>query len=482
MLVPPSAADPSLIVGVTDDAFLARPAEALVAARDLGLQAVRVSLLWQPGQTTVQPDDVSRLKGLAGASSGVRVVVTVYGRARSAPLDDNARNEYCAYSADVLGRYPEINDIVIWNEPNLSFFWQPQFDASGQSAAPAAYEALLARCWDVLHAVRPSVNVILGTSPGGNDNPVAVSNVSHSPPTFIRKIGEAYRASHRTRRIFDTVGHNPYGDSSAEDPWQRHLGPWHVAEGDVDRLVQALDDAFANTGQPVPGACGTPCVSIWYLEAGYQTTPDPARRGAYTGAENDAQSIPAAGPETPNQSLQLANGIQLAYCQPYVTAFFNFLLWDEPDLARWQSGVFWADGGQKGSYDALRRVIAELRTRRPDCAALAAARGVSVQQAGDALVSRIEWPAMTSFSSFNVVWRFRVETRVDARFRATIYAARHKPKLELSGSLRANRPRILQFPAEMLRPGSYRIDLVVTRAASRTSTVTHVSPPFVVGS
>ena len=33
-------------------------------------------------------------------------------------------------------------------------FWRPQFDASGQSVWPTDYEALLARCYDVLHGTR----------------------------------------------------------------------------------------------------------------------------------------------------------------------------------------------------------------------------------------------------------------------------------------------------------------------------------------
>jgi hypothetical protein len=475
-----STAEPGLVVGVTDDAFLARSTDALSVERDLGLQAFRVALPWAAGQTAMQPEDVSRFDQLVPAASGLRIVVTVYGRARSTPTDEAGRSQYCAYVADLLTRYPTINDIVIWNEPNLSFFWQPQFDSSGQSAAPGAYEALLARCWDVLHAVRPSVNVIMGTSPGGNDNPLAVSNVSHSPPAFIRKIGDAYRASGRAKRIFDTVGHNPYGENSAEDPWRRHLGPWHIAEGDVDRLVEALNDGFRGTAQPIPSACGSPCVSIWYLEAGYQTVPDPAHQAVYMGSENDGQPIPDAGPQTPNQATQLANGIELAYCQPYVTAFFNFLLWDEPDLARWQSGVFWTDGGRKASYDALRRVVADVKGRRPNCAALAASRGVSTQAGGDAILERVEWPSMTTFSAFNVVWRFEVEARTNSSYSATVYRAGRPTRLQVAGSLKAGQPRVVQFPLRPLPAGTYRIGIVVTRSGRPTTTVRHTSPTFVV--
>src|SRR5207249_289377 len=123
------------------------------------------------------------------------------------------------------------------------------------SAAPAAYEQLLARCWDVLHAFRPGVNVVMTTSPSGNDDPTAASNVSHSPTSFIRKMGAAYRASGRARPIFDTVGHNPYGTSSSESPFRQHFTPSHIGEADLDRLAQALADGFGGTAQSVPGRC-----------------------------------------------------------------------------------------------------------------------------------------------------------------------------------------------------------------------------------
>ena len=127
---------------------------------------------------------------------------------------------------------------MIWNEPNSSRFWRPQFGPDGTSLAPAAYEALLARCWDVLHAARPSVNVIAASSPRGNDNPAASSNVSHSPVNFYLKLGDAYRASGRRLPIFDTVGHNPYPLTNAERPWVRHTRPAKtIAEGDYDKLM-----------------------------------------------------------------------------------------------------------------------------------------------------------------------------------------------------------------------------------------------------
>jgi hypothetical protein len=277
--------------------------------------------------------------------------------------------------------------------------------------------------------------------------------------------------------------------SSAEPPWQRHLTPSHIAEGDADRLVQALVDGFGGSAQPVPGRCngaGSSCPSIWYLEAGYQTVPDAGRQGAYTGRENDAASVAdvavASGGLT--QSMQLTDGIKLAHCQPYVGAFFNFLLWDEPALERWQSGVLWADGTRKASFDTLKQVVAATASGGVDCARLQSAQAIVTMPPGDALVERLEWSSITRFSSFNEIWRFAIAARADATYRAVVQrvgnGSKTKAALALIGTLKGGRARALQFPQRRLAAGTYRIVVTVTRKSGKRLTVTRRSPSFVV--
>src|SRR5262249_54067525 len=185
---------------------------------------------------------------LATWGGGLRVVLAVYGKPDDAPQTGPQRDAYCQFVASLLQRYPGVHDVVIWNEPNSSRFWRPQFAADGTSLAPAAYGALLARCWALLPAVRPGVNVIAAPAPRGNDTPDAASNVSHSPVTFYRKLGQAYRQSGRRLPILDTVGHNPYPVTNAERPWVRHTASTTIAEGDYDKLIAVLQEAFGGTG------------------------------------------------------------------------------------------------------------------------------------------------------------------------------------------------------------------------------------------
>jgi hypothetical protein len=340
----------------------------------LGLGAVRVTVPWRAGESHISPAERSVLDDVIVRAPRVRVVVALYGRADEAPLDEFARAEYCSYATDLARRYRTVRDFVIWNEPNNPTFWQPQFDAEGASAAPAAYEALLADCWTALHEIRPDVNVIAASAPRGNDSPSAARNASHSPGLWYRRLGEAYTSSGRDEPIFDTVGHNPYPDFSSERPWVQHRTTATIAQGDYGKLTKALRDAFAGTAQALPGEGR---VSIWYMEQGFQTTIDRGKEHFYTGWETDDFALPAwsasAGSKSgraPDQATQLADSIRVAYCQPGVGAFFNFLLVDEPDLRGWQSGVLWADWTPKPSYSAFRQAVREVNEGDVDCSAL----------------------------------------------------------------------------------------------------------------
>jgi hypothetical protein len=334
-LAPSAPAGPGLLVGVDDDSLKwYTQTRALVSIyRDLGLGAVRVTLAWQPGEWTASRSDRQSLNRVNAAAWGTRVVLAVAGPADAPPLDDASRTTYCSYVANVLRAYPAFDDVVIWTEPNYARFWQPQV------GAPPAYEALLARCWDTLHAVRPHVNVIAASAP------------HEDPAAWFDGLGSALRASGRTQPIFDTVGHNAYPASSAESPSARHKRG-QIDEGDYDRLVRALRKAFAGTAQPLPGNGG---VTIWYMEDGFQTKVDSARR-VYSGLETDAHAVDEA-----QQATELAAAVREAACQPLVGAFFNFELRDETSLGGWQSGVLRADWTTKPSYSAFRAAIADVR-------------------------------------------------------------------------------------------------------------------------
>ena len=384
-------ATPGFFTGVVEQHTTLAAPSVQASFGDLGLGAAYVWVHWASGHPLTDEDVASVTDTIDALPPTARVVVGVGGPglrdgAPATPLDATTRDEYCGFVRDLLEAVPTLRDVVLWNEPNKTAGWAPQYDgtASGSaSLAPAAYVALLARCWDVLHAYRSDVNVIApNTSPSGNDNPAAPSNISHSPTEFIRQMGIAYRASGRTTRIFDTVAHHVYGVSPRERPWIAHATEGRISEGDWGRLMATLSEAFSGTGQAIPGQCfGGGCVWIWYTEAGFQTTIVDAKAGLYSnGPETEDKAVPdnvggdpvpfVPGTPAPDQRTQIEDAVRLAACQPYVQAFFNYRLVDDADLKLWQSGLLWTDASTKGSYPYAKAVIAAAHAGTVDCDAL----------------------------------------------------------------------------------------------------------------
>jgi hypothetical protein len=353
----PATAEPNhlkLIVGVTDDTgkWMTRQEGIVGVHRDLGLMAVRVTIPWRPGQvrpTKLQQVYLHRIARMLQLND--RIVLSVYNLARYAPTTRLRRKQYCAFLRGAVRRLPLIDDIEIWNEANSPTYW-PQDDG------PDTYAALLSRCYDVLHARPGPTNVISSTAS------------RHDPAGFIFGLGVSYRLSGRKRPLFDTFGHNPYPETSAEPPWTRHADSDVLAEGDYETLMNVLQTSFGGTNQPLPGQRG---VGIWYVEDGFQTVAPPDKRRFYRGRENDPHALPAVAPESDagvavrDQATQLRDAVLLAYCQPAVTGFLNFGLLDEDRLGGWQAGLLWRDGTRKPSYDTFKSVIAEVRSRDTDC-------------------------------------------------------------------------------------------------------------------
>src|SRR5215467_10252516 len=121
--------DPSLAPGFADDAFEWAPSTAATDASALGARLDRVTLDWAPGETTIGVEQAAMLARTLAVLHGTRLVVAVYGAATASPTTDNARTDYCSYVASFMRRFPAINDVVIWNEPNKSQFWRPQFNS-----------------------------------------------------------------------------------------------------------------------------------------------------------------------------------------------------------------------------------------------------------------------------------------------------------------------------------------------------------------
>src|SRR6266576_1446497 len=346
------AGGPGMLIGVAED-NVRQPtlAEAKVEMDLLvraGFNAVRVTQIWAPGETTPSAADHRILRNVVQAArlDGVEVLLTVmnFGN-RTTPLTEQERGEFAAYAAALASALPQVRYFVIGNEPNINRYWLPQFSSDGTDAAAPAYEALLARTYDALKAVSAKIVVLGGAiSPRGGDDPDSI-RPTHSPTAFLTDLGAAYRASGRTRPIMDGLALHPYEDNSNVAPIDGvHPNSTTIALADYDKLVALLGTVFAGTAQP--GST----LPIYYDEFGVETQIPAAKAVFYSGTEPDTTK-PV---DEATQATYYQQAVQLAFCQPNVRGLFLFPVFDETGLPQWQSGLYYADGTPKASLVASR--------------------------------------------------------------------------------------------------------------------------------
>ena len=307
---------------------------------DVGMNENAITIYWDPSLPggMAEPGLLDRTLPTA-AARGIRIVLTVYARRPA---------QFTSFLERLALAYPQVKDFVVGNEPNQPRFWQPQFAADGSEAAGAAYEQLLARCYDVLKSVNPSIRVIgLGLSERGNDDPNAPSNASTSPVRFIQAVGAAYYASGRQRPIMDALAYHPYPASST-DPISKGL-PWpNAGVPNLDRIKQAIWDAFHGTAQPTfENGLG-----LIVSEVGWQVGVVSPWASSYHGRENVATTTETA------QAAIYGELVRRLSWDPDVTDLLFLHLADESDLSGFQSGLERADGSHRPSYDAVKQAIA----------------------------------------------------------------------------------------------------------------------------
>jgi hypothetical protein len=372
-----SEASPHMLVGAAEDAgeapTLAQAKDKMDLARLAGLGAIRLTAQWRPGQTAPQPGVLACLQNAVAAADldGITVFLSIYPAGSSVtPLTATARAGFAAFAASLARALPTVHRFIVGNEPNNNRFWLPQYARDGADIAAPAYEAMLAQTYDALKAVSPSSTVIGGAlSPRGNDS---ILSRKHSPTTFIRDLGRAYRATARTRPIMDAFALHPYEDNSSIPPTFRHPKSTTISVADYGKLVALLGKAFDGTDQP-----GT-TLPIVYDEFGVQSRIPASKARIYQGAEPLSSRAVAEA----TQGEYYAEALALAACQPTVIGILLFHVSDESQLARWQSGLYYADDTPKASLPVVERAIKSLRGSGVGPCTTAGARAFADRSAG----------------------------------------------------------------------------------------------------
>jgi hypothetical protein len=343
---------PAADVGANDDSakFAADGGTAMYAQmRELRLEQTVITVRFKPSEPMLIQDkqllDVTIPKAF---EAGLRVVLAVYPyppRELEAGMSSPAM--FGAYASTVARAYPQVRQLVIGNEPNQPAFWRPQFDKRGGNVSAAAFGRYLAAAYDAVKAVDPALEVVgVGLSPRGNDKPRAKSNVSTSPVRFLRSLGSWFRKSGRTRPLMDAFSFHPY-PNSATDPLERGYGWPNAGFVNLDRIKQALWDAFHGTAQPttVNG------LGLHLDEIGWQV--DTSRLIGYHGSEN----VPVTDELT--QAAIYADIIRRAACDRDIVevSFFGFR--DDGLRTGFQAALHRADGTPRPSATAVREAIEE---------------------------------------------------------------------------------------------------------------------------
>ncbi len=314
--------------------------------REAGFEAVGITSFWQPGLSAPAPDELAVLQDVAERADGLRIFLAVYQPGSAAtPLTAEARAQFAAFVAAIVREVPDIRDVIVGNEPNLNRFWLPQFDASGNDVAAPAYFTLLAEVYDAAKEAGEDVKVWGGAlAPRGIDRP-GTGRDTHSPTTFLRDLGAAYRASGREQPPLDGFAYHPYPTSSDEPPDEpTNPDSKSILMADYEeKLRPLLDEAFG------------PGLPVLYSELGVETRIPPAKAGLYEGEE------PGRPVDEATQADFYRRAIKLAACQEDVAGLLLFHSHDEPALTGFQSGVYYADGTSKTSLEPVREAIQSAR-------------------------------------------------------------------------------------------------------------------------
>ncbi len=327
-----ASASTGIRYGIQDDAWLQDGPGTLQRRLDLvqslGVTIVRFGIHWdqvaptRPARALASNDPAYRwsevdaiLKGLR--ARGIELLVTLYGTApwanggRKPNVAPKSSTTFADFAYASARRYPFVRRWTIWNEPNQRLMLV--------HTSPSLYVTrLLNPAYVSIHRANRRALVAGGvTAPRGNTG-------GYGPLAWVRGMAEAHAK-------LDAYAHNPYATRPLESPF-RGACPYCdvISMANLNRLSLQVRRYFGRK-------------PIWLTEYGYQTNPP------------DSFGV---NPNT--QALYVSEAALRAYQLPGVTTLIQFLVRDEPQLDRFQSGLFTVHGVAKPAYHAFRFPLAQV--------------------------------------------------------------------------------------------------------------------------
>jgi hypothetical protein len=423
----------------------------------LGLRQIVLPVRFKASEpTTIQDKSLLDSTIPAAQQAGLRVVLAVYPYpTREIEAGIATPSLFGSYVGAVASIYPEVKQFVVGNEPNQPAFWRPQFDPRGRMLSAPVFGQYLATAYDALKAVDPAIKVVgVGLSPRGNDRPLAKSNVSTSPVRFLRALGNWYRVSGRELPLMDGFSFHPY-PNKATDPLDKGYGWPNAGFVNLDRVKQALWDAFHGTAQPTT----LEGLKIHLDEVGWQV--ETSGQPGYSGLENVVVT------DELTQAGVYADLIRRASCDDDIAevSFFGFR--DDGARTGFQAALQRLDGTARPAAEAVRAAVAD-----------AASEGCTSEP--------VRWePRLEVLSASAALERsttgalaVRLAAGEDARARVCLTGSRATPARCRGAALAGHRPLAVELAGRKVEGRKAAIAVELVAAANRARrTVLHLRAP-----
>ncbi len=330
---PRAAAASGIQYGLTDDAWLMDGPGTLDARvgslESLGVQVVRLTIRWDQvahvrPAIAADPDDPAYAWDKDDAvldalrAHGISVVLQLVGTpfwangGQPSNVAPTSGSTFAAFATATATHYPWVTRWLIWNEPNQVRWLRP-------TTAAVYTTRLLNPAYDAIHALIPGAQVAGGgTAPRGSTGGV-------SPVAWITGM-------HAAQARLDAYAHNPYPlDPKRESPVRGGCANCTtITMATISKLVSLVTRDFASA-------------RIWLSEYGYQSNPPDRFLGVSLNL----------------QARYIGEGAYVAYRTPRVDLLIHFLYRDEPDLARFQSGLVTVKDVRKPAFNAFELPLAQ---------------------------------------------------------------------------------------------------------------------------
>lgn len=376
-------ASSGLLTGIEDERHLLdEPAVAPAMVDEwqkIGIDVVRLHANWariaptQPANQQDPNDPAYKFEALDNAvdlvtSRGMKVHLTITGPPRSWARTDTSRSstrwkpspkKFADFATATAKRYgSKVDTYMIWNEPNVDQWIQPQkvckSNSSCRVGSPGLYRKIVRAAYPAIKSADPGAKVLIGElAPRGK-----ADGSQMKPLAFLRSLGcvdSNYRSIKKgdcknfKAAKADGFAYHPHPVKRKPD--EENPDPDNAQLGDTKRLTKVLDKLSAHKRLRFT----TGKANLYFTEFGYQTNPPD----------------PVDGVSEKKQSRYLQQSDYIAYKNTRIKTLIHYQWFDAPlvksasgnPYSEWQSGLFFNDRREKLALQTFRHPFWVQRTK-----------------------------------------------------------------------------------------------------------------------